>query len=444
MKSKTKLFYLSIIIVSFSLLIFQAYSKAQINIDDYNADVIISWNKKIFEIAVAEDGLLTLKGVRTAALMHVAVHNALNTIVSEYSCYLYDEDIIYANPVAAAVYAAYEVAVNQYPDMQKEFELELHKGLLNLKDEESIEAGKKLGKLTAISVLNMRMNDHWNGEADYMWHPMAPGVYAEFNEHSGTPEGFIFGAGWAKAKPFMLPSQNYFRSPPPPDINSAEYTKAFNEVKELGSYESKIRTPDQTHLAMWWKDFVENSHNRLARYLAEKEELNLWDAARTFALMNMAIFDAYVSVFDNKFYYNHWRPYTAIRWAANDDNPDTKSDTTWNNLHKHTYAFPSYPSAHGCASTAAMIVLANTLGVGDKYSFTMIIEEVDKAGPFSGKIKMDPPTRSFDSFSEAGMEAAMSRVYLGIHFRYDSVEGYKLGKQIGEYANQYFLAPVNK
>jgi hypothetical protein len=91
-----------------------------------------------------------------------------------------------------------------------------------------------------------------------------------------------------------------------------------------------------------------------------------------------------------------------------------------------------------------MIVLANTLGVGDKYSFTMIIEEVDKAGPFSGKIKMDPPTRSFDSFSEAGMEAAMSRVYLGIHFRYDSVEGYKLGKQIGEYANQYFLAPVNK
>lgn len=444
MKRKTKSFYLSIIIVSFSLLIFQEYSKAQINIDDYSTDVIISWNEKIFEIAVAEDGLLTLKGVRTAALMHIAIHNALNTIIPKYSRYSFDENIVNANPIAATEYAAYEIAVNQYPDKQEEFEAELKKNLVNINDEESIEAGKKLGKLTAVSILNMRMNDHWNGEADYMWHPMAPGVYAEFNEHSGTPEGFVFGAGWAKAKPFMLPSQDYFRSPPPPEINSDDYTEAFNEVKELGVYESKTRTPDQTHLAMWWKDFVENSHNRLARHLVEKEELNLWDAARTFALMNMAIFDAYVSVFDNKFYYNHWRPYTAIRWAANDGNPDTKPDTNWNNLHKHTYAFPSYPSAHGCASTAAMTVLSNTLGMGDNYSFTMIIEEVDKAGPFSGKIKMDPPTRSFNSFSEAGMEAAMSRVYLGIHFRYDSVEGYKLGKQIGEYANQYFLPPLNK
>jgi hypothetical protein len=442
MHGNTKSFYLSIILVSFSLLFLQNISQAQINIDDYNAEVILSWNEKIFEIAVAEDGLLTLKGVRTASLMHIAIHDALNTIVPKYSCYLYDDEIVNANPVAAAVYAAYEVAVNQYPDKQVELEAELNKNLMKLSDTEGVEAGEVLGKLAAASVLKKRMNDKWNSEADYMWHPMGPGVYAEFNEHSGTPEGFIFGAGWAKAKPFMLPSQDYFRSPPPPEINSDDYTKAFDEVKELGVFESKTRTPDQTHLAMWWKDFVENSHNRLARHLVEKEELNLWDAARTFALMNMAIFDAYISVFDNKFFYNHWRPYTAIRWAANDDNPDTKPDTTWNNLHKHTYAFPSYPSAHGCASAAAMTVLANTLELGDNYSFTMIIEEVDSAGPFSGKIKMEPPTRSFNSFSDAGMEAAMSRVYLGIHFRYDSVEGYKLGKQIGDYANDNFLTPL--
>jgi hypothetical protein len=72
----------------------------------------------------------------------------------------------------------------------------------------------------------------------------------------------------------------------------------------------------------------------------------------------------------------------------------------------------------------------------------MTTEEVDKAGPFSGKIKMDPPVRSFTSFSQAGMEAAMSRVYLGIHFRYDSEEGYKLGAKVGEYAVQHFLKPI--
>jgi hypothetical protein len=273
---------------------------------------------------------------------------------------------------------------------------------------------------------------------------MAPGVNAEFNEHSGTPEGFVFGAGWAEAKPFLLTSQDQYRSPPPPDINSEDYTNAYNEVKEYGRYESDLRTKDQTHIAMWWKDFVENSHNRLARELVVKEKLNLWESARVFALLNMTIYDAYVNVFDNKFHYNHWRPYTAIRWAANDENPDTEPEDDWDNLHRHTYAFPSYPSAHGSASTAAMTVLANTLGTGNEYNFTMTTEEVDKAGPFSEKIKMNPATRSFSSFSEAGLEASMSRVYLGIHFRYDSEEGHKLGAKIGNYANQNFLLPLKQ
>jgi hypothetical protein len=194
---------------------------------------------------------------------------------------------------------------------------------------------------------------------------------------------------------------------------------------------------------MWWKDFVENSHNRLTRELVENLHLNLWESARVFALLNMTVYDAYVSVFYNKFHFNHWRPYTAIRWAAHDENPDTEPEPEWNNLHKHTYAFPSYPSAHGTASAAAMAVLANTLGTGDQYSFTMTTEEVDKAGPFSGKIKMEPVTRSFTSFSQAGLEASMSRVYLGIHFRYDSVEGNNLGGLIGEYVNQNYLIPLH-
>jgi hypothetical protein len=157
----------------------------------------------------------------------------------------------------------------------------------------------------------------------------------------------------------------------------------------------------------------------------------------------MAIFDAYVTVFDNKFFYNHWRPYTAIQRAANDGNPDTEPEMDWNNLHKHTYAFPSYPSAHGCASAAAMTTLAHTLGVGNEYKFTMTTEAVDQSGPMSEKVKMVPPARSFHSFSEAALEAALSRVYLGIHFRYDSEEGYKLGSQVGEYAVRNFLNPVN-
>jgi len=412
------------------------------NIDTYDSELVLSWNKMIMDIAIQEDGLLTLKAVRTEAMIFIAIHDALNSIDPQFSHYCYNNSNIKANPLAAAAQAAFEVAQNQFPKKKNLLKKELDKWLNNVLEGESKDNGIELGKTCANKILKMRALDKYNQEADYTWHPMAPGVYAEFNEHSGTPEGFIFGAGWAEAKPFMLLSQDQFRSPPPPDINSEEYTNAFNEVKEYGSTKSKKRTEDQTHMAMWWKDFVENSHNRLATDLIKKENLNLWEAARALALLNMTVYDAYINVFDNKFYYNHWRPYTAIRWASNDENPNTDPDENWNNLHKHTYAFPSYPSAHGTASSAAMRVLSNTLGTGDRYSFTMHTEEVESAGPFSKKIKMNPSSRSFHSFSEAGLEASMSRVYLGIHFRYDSEEGHRLGNVIGDYANENFLTPL--
>ena len=268
---------------------------------------------------------------------------------------------------------------------------------------------------------------------------MAPGVYAEFHEHSGTPQGFIFGAGWARARGFALTAPDEFRAPPPPDIESYAYVRAFDEVKQVGRFQSMTRTADQTHLALWWKDFAENSHNRLARDLIRKEDLSLSESVRLLALVNMAIFDAYISSFDNKFHYNFWRPYTAIRWADNDGNPDTVEEVTWTNLHRHTYAFPSYPSAHGTACAAAMQAFTEVFG--DGYAFDMRTPTVDIAGPFSGKIDMQPPIRSFDRFSDAANECGLSRVYLGIHFIFDSIEGVHLGNRVGGKVVETMLKP---
>ncbi len=423
--------------------VFQSCTSQSTEIDDYSPEIVSSWNNQIIDYAIAEDNLFTLKGVRTVAIMDVAIHDALNSITPKYETYAYKGEAQKAHPIAAAAQAAYEVAVSQFPDKKSELNKELSSWLDTVKDEGSKEKGIQLGKASAQAILKMRNNDTWNEQSEYTWHPMSPGVYAEFNEHSETPEGFIFGAGWSKAKTFLLKSSDHFRSPPPPEINSAEYTRAYNEVKEVGATVSTTRTKDQAHFAMWWKEFVEISLNRLANELIEKENLNLWDATRSVALLNMTIYDAYVCVFDNKFFYNHWRPYTAIHWAANDENPDTEPDPDWNTLHKHTYPFPSYPSAHGTGSGAGMTVLANTLGLGDNYTFTMTVPEVDSAGPMSEKMKMDPPERTFNSFSEAALEGAMSRLYLGIHFRYDSEDGNKLGTKIGEYASQNFLIPLD-
>ncbi|MGI9292578.1 MAG: vanadium-dependent haloperoxidase [Pseudomonadales bacterium] len=392
---------------------------------------MVAWNEQLLRIAEAEDGFFTLKGVRTAAMMHIAMHDALSNINGRYTSYAYDRIDSDANPQAAATQAAFIVAVDQYPDQRATLEAEREKWLAEASHNSARAAGEELGEAAARAVLRERENDGWNNEAKYQWHPMGPGVYAEFREHSGTPEGFVFGAGWAAARPFVLASHDQFRSPPPPAIESPEYTRAYDEVKDVGRFRSTSRTKDQTHLALWWKDFAESSHNRLARDLAVKHQLELAEAARLFALLNMSIFDAYVNVFDNKFFYNHWRPYTAIRWADNDGNPNTDPDSQWTNTHKHTYAFPSYPSAHGTACAAAMTVLADTFG--NEFAFTMKTAVVDSAGPGSRKLEMKPPTRQFHSFPAAAMECSMSRVYLGIHFRYDSIEGNKLGSRIGGY-----------
>lgn len=373
---------------------------------------LVGLNAGIFEHAVAEDGLLTLKGVRTAAMSHLAAYRALAR---------HGED--------AMMTAACDVAAGAYPALEPQC------GRWLDGEDEAAAAGRS----AARELLEARSDDGWNAEVDYQWHPMAPGVYAEFNEHSGTPEGFVFGAGWARARGFALRRPDELRSPPPPDVGSSDYARAFDEVKRVGRFQTLDRTPDQTHLALWWKDFVENSHNRLARDLVVRHDLPLGQSARLFALLNAAVFDAYVSSFENKFFYNHWRPYTAIRWAANDGNPDTRPEPTWNNTHLHTYAFPSYPSAHGSACGAAMTVLADAFG--ENMGFSMTTSEVDVAGPGSQRLAMLPPSRSFDSFAAAARECADSRIYLGIHFRYDSDAGLDLGRQVGKLVLERLSGP---
>jgi len=402
------------------------------------ADLAIDWNERVLAIAEAEDNLLTLKGVRTAAMMHLAMHDALNAIRRRYAPYLGALPRQHrADPIAAAAQAAYEVAADQYPQRAAELGTELRRWLDVSEPGTPRDLGVALGKSAAAAILAARSGDRWNVDGTYEFRPAAPGVYGDFHEHSATPDGFVFGTGWANVVPFTFARSDQFRAPPPPALASRRYAEAFTEVKEAGRTQSAVRTPDQTHLAFWWKDFVESSHNRLARQLAASERLDLWRATRLLALLNASVLDGYVSSFNNKFFYNHWRPFTAIRWPGDDGNPATESDPQWNNTHGHTYPFPSYPSAHGTVCAAAMVVMADTFG--DELAFTMSTPTVRKAGPFSEKIPMQPPTRTFARFSDAAEECAASRVYLGIHFRYDSVEGNRLGTRIGRHAVRKLL-----
>ena len=188
------------------------------------------WNEAVLEIAEAEDGFLTLKGLRTVTIMHLAMHDALNAINGRYEAYAFEGSFPEANPVVAAAQAAYVVAADQYPGEAERLAAIRDKWVVEMPAGESVQAGRQLGNSAARAVLADRAGDGWDGEAEYRWHPMAPGVYAEFQEHSDTPQGFIFGAGWAKARGFALERPDQFRVPPPPEISSDAYTEAFNEV----------------------------------------------------------------------------------------------------------------------------------------------------------------------------------------------------------------------
>jgi hypothetical protein len=157
---------------------------------------------------------------------------------------------------------------------------------------------------------------------------------------------------------------------------------------------------------------------------------HLWRAARLFALLDLAEFDAYVAVWDSKYEYNYWRPYSAIREADLDGNPATQTDPSWEPL-RPTPPFPEYASAHSAACAAMFGVLAHAFG--DETPFTM---QTLTAPP-------EMPSRSFGRFSDAARECADSRIRLGWHFRYATSAGLRLGGQVAAFAIEHELATIS-
>ena len=214
-----------------------------------------------------------------------------------------------------------------------------------------------------------------------------------------------------------------------PALTSQEYATAFNEVKTLGKLNSVTRTPDQTAYSKFWYEFSEAGWNRVARTVVINKKLNLLEAARLFALVDMAIADAYTAGWESKFHHNFWRPYTAIRKADIDGNNATAVDAGWEPS-EPTPPVQDYPSTHSALGNAAATVLAKVLG--DNTAFTMSSPTAFPAGS----------TRSFQSFSQAANENADSRVMAGIHFRFSCVAGQELGNKIGAWTVANHLKPL--
>jgi hypothetical protein len=321
--------------------------------------VVHDWSGHARTVLQAETGNQDpLVGTRSLAMVHLAMHDAVNAVDRQYQPYAYATPNAQADAVAAAATAAHRVLAALFPAQAASLDARLADSLAAVPDGSAETKGIALGQQVAAEILQRRANDGSAGTVGY-----TPGAGAGRFQFVPPFEGVIFRPEWRFVTPFALASASQFRSGPPPALESAEYRNAFDEVKATGVLAGSNRSADQTAYAKFWYEDCDIGWNRITHDVALRRKLPLHDTARLFALVNVALADAYIAGWDSKFHHDFWRPVTAIRAAA----------------------------------AAAAFVLASVLGDDNEFSLTSSTAEV------GGQ------TRSFRRFSEAADENADSR-----------------------------------
>ena len=416
-------------------------------------DSVLSWNANAGDAAIAAciaplDN--PLHESRMYAMSHIAIHDALNAIDRRYQPYAYVGDAQRgASPDAAVAAAARRVLVPVLRQLTPPFgpecvdagvasvEADYAAAIAEVPDGRAKARGIAVGEAAAAAIVALRADDGADTTLIDVGYPQGtrPGQYRF------TPDRpFAFAPGWADVTPFVLRSPAQFRPGPPYPVTSRRYAADLNEVKALGGDDRttpSARTVEQTEIANFWVESSPLAWNRIARTAARSQHLDLWENARLFGLVNLALADGYIGSWDTKYRYNFWRPVTAIREAATDGNPRTVADPTWTPL-VTTPPIPDYDSAHAVEGGAAAAVLARVLG--HRVSFAACSLTL----PVGGCDSPNPVRRYFRSFSEAAAENAVSRIYVGFHFR-DAVEtGTRHGHRIGTAAVKGYMRPVDR
>ncbi len=418
------------------------------------ADAVIAWNANAGEAAIAacispiED---PLHESRMYAMTHVAIHDALNAIDRRSRPYTWDGQVTRrTSPDAAVAAAARDVLAAVLNEVTEPFppacgvagvasvEADYEAALGAIPDGRAKTRGIEVGQAAAAAILRLRaadgsdtpliVADHKQGTAPGEWR-FTPGF------------DFALAPGWGDVTPFVLNDSSQFRPAPPYALTHRKYTADFNEVKRLGGdgiTTPSERTADETEIARFWLESSPLQWNRIARSVAAPAGLDLWESARLFGLLNLALADGYIGTFEVKFRaYNFWRPVTAIRLADTDGNPDTDADPNWTPLDP-TPPVPDHDSGHSVEGGAATQVLERFFGTDrvrfEVCSFTLL--------PGSTCGDAMPVLRSYRSFSQAREENGLSRVLVGIHFRNAVNEGIVHGQRIGDRAVNRFLRPV--
>jgi len=407
---------------------------------------------------------------RAMAIVHIAIFETVNAVLGGYRSYVgLPPSPADVSLKAAISQAAHDALVALFPSQTASLDLQLAGDLLQIDDGPAKEDGVDLGRRAAAAILALREGDGSDHPEPLMGVDYIPGD--EPGLWRQDPVSLIplaLGGRWGEVTPFAMESAAQFRAPEPPALDSPEYAAAYDEVKRLGGdgvVTPTERTADQTIAGIYWAYDGTPSlcapprlYNQIAVEIAGQRKSNIVELARLLALVNVAMADAGVAVWESKYHYQYWRPVTGIREAdagtgptgAGDGNPATSGDPTFSPLGapasnltapNFTPPFPAYPSGHAGFGGALFQTLRRFYGTDD-IAFTFVSDEFSGATRDNqGNMRPLIP-RSFSSLSEAEEENGQSRIYLGIHWSFDKTEGIAQGRSVADYVFDNVFDPL--
>jgi hypothetical protein len=293
--------------------------------------------------------------------------------------------------------------------------------------------GIAAGTAAAQAMIDARKDDGRFGPSQFVPNPN-PGYFDPVAPNGTTvpdPTPWVGGV-----KPFLMESSSQFRSAGPLALNSAAYAAELNQVKALGGdgvVTPSARTATQTYVAKWWQSNPVASWNEVARQLVVRNHLDAADSARLFAMENLAAADAAINDWNDKYHFSFWRPFQAIRRAAQDGNPATSPDLTWTPL--LTAPYPDHVSGHLGLDGSHTRVLRMFFGDAPAGGY-----QITSASTFLSA--SDPKTRTFSGFNQALDEIVEARIWAGLHFRTADVQGRELGTNVANFAAANYFQPL--
>jgi hypothetical protein len=451
------------------------------------ADIVTDWNATLRQIA-QDDGNNVVNNAnpgwitRAAAMENGAIYDVFQAFNRTNSPFLVNTTAPAGASLNAAInQAAYEVLSNTYSGEAALLTPAYNARMASIANGMSKTDGMTLGHTIAQAYITSRANDHATDSTPY-----TPGTLpGEWQPDPFHPTQKAWGPGWGTVTPFAIGSTASMISAltPPPALNSQAYTDAFNQVKAIGAVNSAVRTPEQTEIGLFWgydratmgppPVMFDQNLSDIAAQVGNTPAQN----ARMFAMASVAMADAATASWDAKFTYNYWRPVTAIQkggndGSANDDtNPNTVGDVNWRPLgapgndpnstdDDFTPPFPSWTSGHATMGSALYQSLVAFFGTN---SFAVAAAN-NGVNPGNGTFTLSSDefaangiagmTRTYSTFMQTGVmapgtenspegENTMSRLYLGVHWIFDQLDGMQLGRNIGSYvsANDFAAVP---